>query len=67
MQFDLNHAPIDQARKPLHLKMPFLSQETGLGDAVKNLTERLGIPQCEPCKKRQEALNQRVRFNPWQT
>ena len=28
-----------------------------LGDAVKSVTETLGIPQCEECKKRQEYLN----------
>jgi hypothetical protein len=69
MHFNLNQpppAPIDQARRPLHLRTPFLNQETGLGDAVKHLTDALGVPSCEPCKKRQEILN-RVRFTPWET
>ena len=27
------------------------------GDAIKVLTEKLGIEQCEPCKERQATLN----------
>tara|TARA_R100000808_G_C2154779_1_gene166144 strand:+ start:9878 stop:10033 length:156 start_codon:yes stop_codon:yes gene_type:complete len=29
----------------------------GLGDTIKNVTERVGIRQCGGCKKRQEKLN----------
>ena len=29
-----------------------------LGDAVKSVTEAIGIPQCEPCKQRQQRLNE---------
>jgi hypothetical protein len=29
----------------------------GIGDVVAKVTETLGIPKCEPCKKRQEKLN----------
>ena len=29
----------------------------GLGDSIKKVTEALKIPQCEPCKRRQEKLN----------
>lgn len=28
-----------------------------LGDRIAELTARMGIPQCAPCKKRQAALN----------
>ena len=28
-----------------------------LGDAVKSVTEALGIPQCPPCEERQRKLN----------
>lgn len=34
----------------------------GLGDAIKAVTEVLGIPQCEKCKERQSRLN---RLFPW--
>ena len=30
----------------------------GLGDMVASVTEALGIKQCEPCKKRQDKLNE---------
>jgi hypothetical protein len=29
-----------------------------LGDAIKSVTEAIGIPQCEPCKERQQKLNE---------
>ena len=29
----------------------------GLGDTIKNVTDRVGIPRCGGCKKRQEKLN----------
>lgn len=36
-----------------------IEKETkGLGDTIANITNFLGIKQCEPCKKRQEKLNQ---------
>ena len=28
-----------------------------LGDAIKGVTEALGIPQCPPCERRQKKLN----------
>lgn len=34
----------------------------GLGDAIKAVTQVLGIPQCESCKERQSRLN---RLFPW--
>lgn len=36
----------------------------GLGDVVKSLTEKLGIKQCDKCKKRQQLLNRWVNFYP---
>jgi hypothetical protein len=36
---------------------------TGLGDVVKNITETLGIEQCDGCKKRQQQLNNLVPFS----
>lgn len=35
----------------------------GLGDSIKKITEFLGIPQCEDCKKRQEFLNELVPYS----
>ena len=58
---------ITNARQRLHLRIPFLRQETGLGDVIHRGTAALGIPQCGGCKKRQEMLNQVLRLNPWNT
>jgi hypothetical protein len=35
----------------------------GLGDAVSRVTKRLGIRECDKCKKRRKWLNERVPFN----
>jgi hypothetical protein len=32
-------------------------ESKGLGDTVKKITNAMGIKQCLPCKRRQEALN----------
>ncbi len=58
---------IDNARRPLHLRLPFLRQDTGLGDAVARITQSFGAKPCEPCKKRQEALNRAVQLQSWRT
>jgi hypothetical protein len=34
----------------------------GLGDVVARVTKAVGITPCEPCRKRQQALNQRFPF-----
>lgn len=34
----------------------------GLGDAIAKVTDALGIPKCDGCKKRQEKLNSLVPF-----
>ena len=34
----------------------------GLGDVVAKVTDALGIPKCEPCKQRQEKLNNMFPF-----
>lgn len=58
---------VNQSRQPLHLRMPFLGQQVGLGDAIHGLTDALGIPQCKPCEERQRRANQAVQFMPWNT
>jgi hypothetical protein len=35
----------------------------GLGDVIAAATKAVGIKPCEPCRKRQEALNRLVPFN----
>lgn len=37
-------------------------ESAGLGDLVSSITQTLGIPECEPCKRRKEALNKAF---PW--
>lgn len=36
--------------------------KAGLGDLVSSITQTLGIPECEPCARRKEALN---KMFPW--
>ena len=36
----------------------------GLGDTVKKITNKLGIPQCGACKKRQAKLNRLFPYEP---
>lgn len=38
------------------------NKPTGIGDVIKNVTESLGIEQCEGCTKRQEILNSVISF-----
>lgn len=52
-------------RQPVQIRVPFLSQQTGLGDAIGNVTQAAGVKPCTPCQKRKEALNQRVQLFPW--
>jgi hypothetical protein len=59
--------PIDNVRRPLQLRVPFIQQQTGLGDAVAQLTRAIGVKPCEPCKQRQARLNRALQLNPWRT
>lgn len=36
------------------------SSDIGLGDAIKNVTRRIGISPCKGCKRRAIALNKRM-------
>jgi hypothetical protein len=47
-------AQLDRTRKPQGWR--------GLGDVVAAATKAVGIRQCGPCRKRQEALNRLVPF-----
>lgn len=59
--------PQEPEPEPLRVRVPFLNQSVGLGDAIKAATETVGIQPCGGCKKRQELLNRRIVFNPWAT
>jgi hypothetical protein len=37
-------------------------ESSGLGDVISNITQALGIEECEPCSRRKAALN---RLFPW--
>jgi hypothetical protein len=50
---------------PLRIPVPFLQQQTGLGDFLKAATSAVGIKPCAPCQKRAEALNRRIVLRPW--
>lgn len=43
---------------PRYIPVP-VKEPIGLGDAIARMTHALKIKQCEPCKRRQEWLNQR--------
>lgn len=43
---------------PRYIPVP-IKEPIGLGDAIARVTQALRIKQCEPCKRRQEWLNQR--------
>jgi len=49
---------------PRSLPVPGLRAPIAAGDALKNLTSRLGIPTCGGCEKRRQLLNQLFQFRP---
>lgn len=51
-------------RQPRQVRIPGFSagDDVGLGDAITRVTSAVGIRSCTPCKRRAEALNQRVTF-----
>lgn len=51
--------------RQLRISLPGgLAKEIGLGDAVKNITSRVGFKPCGGCQKRAAVLNQRIVFVP---
>jgi len=64
MQIDLNEQNDTQQSTPRQVHVPFLSVPLGAGDAVKRVTQALGVKPCSPCQKRAEKMNQAVRFVP---
>jgi hypothetical protein len=57
-------APIP-AQAPRSIPVPFLSQSTPLGDALKRLTGAFGVQPCAPCQQRAQDLNARYMLTPW--
>jgi hypothetical protein len=49
----------EYTQDPRYIPIPGVKQPVGLGDAIARMTHALRIKQCEPCKRRQEWLNQR--------
>jgi hypothetical protein len=55
------------ADRVMEIPIPGLQSYMGLGDAIKRFTDVLRIPQCGGCQERQQRLNQKVVFRPWDT
>lgn len=53
---------ITRINKLRHERLQKNNKLKGVGDAVKKVTEFLGIKQCGGCKKRQEMLNKMFPF-----
>ena len=64
MQLKLNH---QDGQEPLRIRVPFLREETGLGDAIAAATKAVGVKPCQPCKERAERLNRSIVLSPWET
>lgn len=47
---------------PRGVRVPGLRRTVGLGTAVSRVTTRLGVKQCQPCKKRADALDRAFEF-----
>lgn len=58
---------VDVPDRPFQVRVPFLRQEIGAGDVVKNLGQAIGAQPCTPCEERRRRMNARVVFTPWQT
>jgi hypothetical protein len=48
--------------RPIRVPVPFVRQQIGLGDAVKRITNAVGVQPCEPCKRRAAYLNRLIQF-----
>ena len=51
--------------QPRTVRLPgfLVEEETGLGDAIKHLTNAMGIQPCSGCEKRAATLNRWMRFS----
>jgi len=55
---------LEQHPNPLRIRIPGLQHEMGLGQAIANLTQAVGVKPCGGCHKRKEALDSKVQFVP---
>jgi hypothetical protein len=58
--------PVQKTQAPPYVvRLPgfLLDKETGLGDVIKRVTYRIGIPPCSGCERRAAILNRWVHFN----
>jgi hypothetical protein len=64
MQEEEIQTPKPPEPKPLSFSVPgwLLKENTGLGEALKKLTRRVGIEPCHGCNERAAALDRRVVF-----
>lgn len=46
--------------RPLSVPVPRLKRDIGLGDAVKKLTQAVGVRACGGCARRAAALNRAI-------
>lgn len=60
-----NQGQPSQQPQPRQISVPFLQQETGLGDLIARATKALGATPCTPCEERRRRLNQQVQLSPW--
>ena len=56
-----------QRREPFTVRVPFLRETVGLGDAIEAAVRAVGVEPCGGCQKRAQQLNQRVSLSPWAT
>jgi hypothetical protein len=51
-----------RSSEPRHVRLPgfLVTEEVGLGDAVKRVTTALGVAPCGGCRRRAESLNRRI-------
>lgn len=52
-------------REPHRVRLPgfLIEHEIGLGDAIKRVTDAMGIQPCEGCQRRAAALNRWMHFS----
>jgi hypothetical protein len=49
-----------QSGRVIRVPVPLVSNEIGLGDAIKRVTSAVGVRPCAPCEQRAAALNRRI-------
>lgn len=56
---------INNSDRPFTIRVPFLREEIGSGDVVRQVAEAVGVEPCQPCEQRRRRMNQSVVFTPW--